>query len=73
MEKLIRFLKWLLAQKTAAHPMPDAEAEPRAAPETEGPSQGSDGGPKPKEAGVRIAISSGHGARVPGRSGYSTR
>ena len=77
MERLISFLKWLLAmlpaQKTAAHPMPearpDAEAEPRAAPETAGTSQGSDGGPKPKEAGVRIAISSGHGARVPGAVG----
>ena len=69
MEKLIEFLKWLLSiflkQKTAIPMIP----EPKGAPEASEPNQGSDGGPKPKEAGIRIAISSGHGARVPGAVG----
>ena len=69
MEKLVEFLKWLLSaflkQKTATPTVP----EPEGVPETPGPNQGGDGGPKPKGVGVRIAISSGHGARVPGAVG----
>jgi len=61
MEKLVEFLKWLLSaflkQKTATPTVP----EPKGAPETLGP--------KPKGVGVRVAISSGHGARVPGAVG----
>ena len=69
MEKLVEFLKWLLStflkQKTAIPTVHELEGVP----ETPGPNQGSDGGSKPKEVGVRIAVSSGHGARVPGAVG----
>ena len=69
MEKLVEFLKWLLSaflkQKTATPTVP----EPEGVPETPGPNQGGDGGAKPKGVGVRVAISSGHGARVPGAVG----
>ena len=66
MKKLLEFLKWLLSiflKQETAIPMIH---EPKGAPETPEPNQGSDGWPKPKEAGIRIAISSGHRAGVPG-------